>query len=96
MDARAHGTMTANALQPIETSEVEARRVFLANCAKYAIGMPPAIALLLSARSASGCHNQGQGQDQKNCSGLAAASDPEFAAEHEQQVDPEAQGDPVP
>ena len=88
--------MTAKILESVETSEVEARRVFLENCARYAIGMPPAIALLLSARSASGCHNQGQGQDQKGCSGQAAANDPEFAAEPGEQVDPEAQGDPAP
>ena len=33
-------------------SEVEARRAFLKNCAKYAAATPPAIALLLSAGGA--------------------------------------------
>ena len=35
-------------------SELEARRAFLKNCAKYAAAMPPAITLLLSAGQALG------------------------------------------
>lgn len=34
-------------------SEVEARRRFLKNCAKFAAGMPPAVTLLLQAARAS-------------------------------------------
>ncbi len=35
------------------TSDVEARRAFLKGCAKYAVAMPPAVTLLLSANPAT-------------------------------------------
>ena len=39
------------------TSDVEARRAFLKGCAKYAVAMPPAVTLLLSANPvSSGSH----------------------------------------
>ena len=38
----------------LKTSEVEARRAFLKNCAKFAASMPPAITLLISADEAFG------------------------------------------
>jgi hypothetical protein len=38
----------------LDTSEVEARRAFLKNCAKFAAAMPPAISLLISADEAFG------------------------------------------
>lgn len=39
------------------TSDAEARRAFLKGCAKYAVAMPPAVTLLLSANPvSSGSH----------------------------------------
>ncbi len=38
------------------TSDLEARRAFLKGCAKYAVAMPPAVTLLLSANPASSEH----------------------------------------
>ncbi len=38
------------------TSDVEARRAFLKGCAKYAVAMPPAVTLLLSANPVSSGH----------------------------------------
>ena len=46
--------MLVDNLEEFETSKVEARRAFLKNCAKYAIAMPPAISLLVSAEGAFG------------------------------------------
>jgi hypothetical protein len=40
----------------LATSEVEARRAFLKNCAKFAAATPPAIALLLSVGHAKAHH----------------------------------------
>ena len=45
-----------------DASEVEARRAFLKNCAKYAAAMPPAIAILVSAKNALASHNPGHTQ----------------------------------
>ena len=36
-----------------DASEEELRRAFLQNCAKFAVGMPPAISLLVAASKAS-------------------------------------------
>jgi hypothetical protein len=44
--------MPARRPEELEVSEVEARRAFLKNCAKYAAAMPPAITLLLAAGDA--------------------------------------------
>ncbi len=44
--------MPSKGLEESEVFEVEARRAFLKNCAKYAAATPPAIALLLSAGDA--------------------------------------------
>jgi hypothetical protein len=38
------------------TSDLEARRAFLKGCAKYAVAMPPAVTLLLSANPVSSFH----------------------------------------
>ena len=48
--------MPVNNPKSLETSEVEARRAFLRNCAKYAAATPPAIALLLSVGNAKAHH----------------------------------------
>jgi hypothetical protein len=46
-----------------ELSEVDARRKFLRNCAKFAAGTPPAVALLLSAS------RQSRADDDDECVG---------------------------
>jgi hypothetical protein len=52
------------------SSKVEARRAFLKNCAKYAVSMPPAISLLVSAQRAVGQ------EVNPNCSRLCAGNFP--------------------
>ena len=44
--------MPVKDLEDLETSNLEARRAFLRGCAKYAVAMPPAISLLMSADEA--------------------------------------------
>ena len=63
--------MPVNNLEDLETSKLEARRAFLKNCAKYAVAMPPAISLLVSAQSAFG-----QDEPNPNCSRLCADNFP--------------------
>lgn len=79
-------------------SEVEARRAFLKNCAKYAAATPPAIALLLSVGNAKAqvftsddpqCQEPGNPTNPPQCPGAPegateGATDPEL-------TDPEAE-----
>jgi hypothetical protein len=51
-----------------DRAEAERRRRFLKNCAKFAAGTPPAVALLLSASKASATHNAGHSNDAPPCS----------------------------
>ena len=60
---RNQNVMPAKRPNELDTSEVEARRAFLKNCAKYAAAMPPAITMLVSAHNVLGDHpNHGQSQ----------------------------------
>lgn len=80
--------MPAKRPQELETSEAEARRAFLKNCAKYAAAMPPAITLLLAAgdakadpKASSPACNEPPGNPDKpdNCpDGAGAPVDPEL------------------
>ncbi len=44
---------TLGGVEVLGASDVEARRAFLKGCAKYAVAMPPAVTLLLSANHAN-------------------------------------------
>ena len=44
---------TLGGAEVLGASDVEARRAFLKGCAKYAVAMPPAVTLLLSANHAN-------------------------------------------
>ena len=66
--------------------EAEARRAFLGNCAKYAAGMPPAIALLLSASRASG----DDGDNDNN--GSPGMEEDDNGEDFRAPVDPEVKG----
>jgi hypothetical protein len=89
--------MANNFLDPNKTSEAEARRAFLKNCAKYAATTPPAIALLLSADKAKAnhfsagdpqCQDPGSPNAPPHCPPVSGA---EFTGEEEAQgtIDPE-------
>ena len=47
---------TLGGVEVLGASDVEARRAFLKGCAKYAVAMPPAVTLLLSANPATSEH----------------------------------------
>ena len=65
---------TLGGVEVLGASDVEARRAFLKGCAKYAVAMPPAVTLLLSANPASSEHTTA------NCSVICAnPSDPDPA-----------------
>ena len=70
--------MPAKGSEKSEVFEVEARRAFLKNCAKYAAATPPAVALLLSVGKAKAdhfsaghpsCNNPGNPNQPPHCPG---------------------------
>ena len=87
--------MPSKGSEESEVFEVEARRAFLRNCGKYAVAMPPAIYLLLSAKDASAvpasdspaCLPPGSsGEKNPNCPGFdpnatEGPTDPEINAQ---------------